>query len=40
VKFPRHEADLSFPAGDEIKNVWRYTSTPHIYLHGVMLNLA
>jgi hypothetical protein len=33
VKRPAREADNSPPSSDEVKNAWRYTSTP-IRLHG------
>jgi hypothetical protein len=37
VKLPGREADHSPPSSAEFKNVWRYTSTPPIRLHGVVL---
>jgi hypothetical protein len=37
VKRPGREADHSLPSSAEVKNVWSYTSTPPIRLHGVML---
>jgi len=33
-----HEADVSPPSSAEIKQVWSYTSTPPVCLHGVVLN--
>jgi len=38
VKRPRREANYSPPSSAEIKNVWIYTSTPPIRLHGMVLN--
>jgi len=38
-KQPRREADSSPPSTAEIENMWRYTSTPAIRLHGVVLKL-
>jgi hypothetical protein len=38
VKWPGHEADPSPPFNAEVKNVWSYTSTPPIRLHGVALS--
>jgi hypothetical protein len=38
VKQPRREADHSPPSSAEVKNVWIYTSTPPIRLHGVELS--
>ena len=32
---PRSDVDHSLPSRTEIKNEWSYTSTPHIYFHGV-----
>jgi hypothetical protein len=32
------EAERSHPSGTEVKNVWSYTSTPPIRLHGVVLS--
>jgi hypothetical protein len=32
------EADHSPPFGAEVKNVWSYTSTPPIRLHGMVIN--
>jgi hypothetical protein len=40
VKQPGHEADHSPPSSVEVKNVWSYTSTPPIHLHGVVLSWA
>jgi hypothetical protein len=37
VKRPGREADHSLPSNAEVKNAWRYTSTP-IRLHSVVLN--
>jgi hypothetical protein len=37
VKRPGREADHSPPCSAEFKNVWSYTSTPPIGLHGVVL---
>jgi len=37
AKRPGHEADHSPPSSAEV-NAWRYTSTPPIRIHGVMLN--
>jgi len=34
VKWPGHEADHSCPPSAEVRNEWRYTSTPAIYLYG------
>jgi hypothetical protein len=31
------EADHSPPSSAEVKNAWSYTSTPPIFLHGVVL---
>jgi hypothetical protein len=39
VKRPVHEADHSPPSSAEIKNEWRYTSTP-IRFHGEVLSWA
>jgi hypothetical protein len=36
VKWPGREADHSSPSNAEVKNAWRYTSTPPIRLHGVV----
>jgi len=38
VKRPGREADHSPPSSPEVKNMWRYTSTPPIHLHGMVLN--
>jgi hypothetical protein len=38
VKQPGREADHSPPSSAENKNAWRYTSTPPILLHGVVLS--
>jgi hypothetical protein len=38
LKRQRREADHSPPSSAEVKNVWRYTSTLPIRLHGVVLN--
>jgi hypothetical protein len=32
------EAGHSPPSSTEVRNVWSYTSTPPVRLHGVMLN--
>jgi hypothetical protein len=37
VKWPGREADHSPPSSVEVKNAWRYTSTPPIRLHDVVL---
>jgi len=37
IKLPGREADHLDPPSAEVKNSWRYTSTP-IRLHGVVLN--
>jgi hypothetical protein len=37
VKRLRRKADHSLPSSAEVKNVWSYTSTPPIRLHGVVL---
>jgi hypothetical protein len=37
VKRPGREADHSPPSSAEVKNVWSYTSTPPIRLHGMVL---
>jgi hypothetical protein len=36
VKRPGREADHSPPSNAEVKNAWRYNSTPPIRLHGVV----
>jgi hypothetical protein len=38
LKRPGCEADHSPPTSAEVKKVWIYTPTPHIRLHGVVLN--
>jgi hypothetical protein len=38
VKRPGREADHSPPSSAEVKNAWRYASTPPIRLHGVVLS--
>jgi hypothetical protein len=38
VKRPGREADHSPPSSAEVKNAWRYTSTPPIRLHSVALS--
>jgi len=38
VKRPGCEANYSPPSGAEIKNVWNYTSTPPVRLHGLVLS--
>jgi hypothetical protein len=40
VKRPGREADHSTPSSAEAKNAWSYTSTPPIYIHGVVLSQA
>jgi len=37
VKLPGREADHSLPSSAEVKNAWRYTSTPSIRLNGIVL---
>jgi hypothetical protein len=37
VKQRGHESNHSHPAGTDFKNVWSYTSSPPIRLHGVVL---
>jgi hypothetical protein len=39
VKRPGGEADHSSPFSAEVKNVWSYTSTSPMCLHGVVLKL-
>jgi hypothetical protein len=39
VKQLGHEADHSPPFSANVKNVWYYTSTPPIHLHGMVLML-
>jgi hypothetical protein len=38
VKRPGREADHSPPSSAEVKYAWRYTSTPPLRLHGVVLS--
>jgi hypothetical protein len=38
VKRPGREVDHSPPSSAEVKNAWGYTSTPPIFLYGVVLN--
>jgi hypothetical protein len=38
VKWPGRKAEHSPPSSAEVKNVWRYTSTLPIRLHGVVLS--
>jgi hypothetical protein len=38
IKLPGSEADNSPQSSAQIKNVWSYTSTPPVCLHGVMLS--
>jgi hypothetical protein len=38
VKRSGREADHSPPSSAEVKNTWRYTPTPPIRVHGVVLN--
>jgi hypothetical protein len=38
VKWPGLEADHSHPSSAEVKNVWSYTSTSPIHLHGMVLS--
>jgi hypothetical protein len=38
VKRPGREGDHSFHPNAEVKNAWRYISTPPIRLHGVVLS--
>jgi len=38
VKQLGHEVDHSPPSSAEVKNVWNYTSTPPVHLHGMVLN--
>jgi hypothetical protein len=40
VKRPRREADHSPPSSTRVKNAWRYTSTPPIRIHGVVLSYS
>jgi hypothetical protein len=37
VKWAEHEADHSSPSSAEV-NAWKYTSTPPVCLHGMVLN--
>jgi len=37
VKRPGRETDHSPPFNADVKNVWSYTSTPSIRLHGAVL---
>jgi hypothetical protein len=32
------EANQSLPSSTEVRNVWSYTSTPSMHLHGVVLS--
>jgi len=38
VKRPGLEVDNVYPSGVEVQDEWSYTSTPSIYLHGVVRN--
>jgi hypothetical protein len=38
IKRPKHEADHSSPSSAEVRNAGSYTSTPAIYLHGLVLS--
>jgi hypothetical protein len=38
VKRPGHESHNSLSSSAEVKNAWRYPSTPPIRLHGAVLN--
>jgi len=38
VKWPQHESDHLPASSAEAKNVWSYTSTPMICLHGMVLS--
>jgi hypothetical protein len=38
VKWLKSEADHSIPSNAKVKNAWRYTSTPSIGFHRVVLN--
>jgi len=38
IKQPGWEADHSSPSRTEVKNVWRYASTPPICIHGVVFS--
>jgi hypothetical protein len=35
---PGRETHHSSPSSADVKNIWRYTSTPSIRLHGLVLN--
>jgi len=35
--WPENECDQSPPSVAEVNNIWSYTSTPPLRLHGVML---
>jgi hypothetical protein len=37
VKRPGREPDHSPPSSAEVRNVWSYTSTPQVRIHGVEL---
>jgi hypothetical protein len=38
VKWPGHEADHLPPSNAKVKNVWSFTSTSPICLHGMVLS--
>jgi hypothetical protein len=38
VKWPGHEVDHLLPPSAKVKNVWSYTSTSPVGLHGVVLH--
>jgi len=38
IKRPGRKANQSPPYNTEVKNAWRYISTPPMSLHGVVLN--
>jgi hypothetical protein len=38
VKGQKRESDHSPPSNAEVNNTWRYTSTPSIRLHGLVLS--
>jgi hypothetical protein len=38
LKRPGRESDHSQPSNAEVKDAWRYTSTPPIRIHGVVLS--
>jgi len=40
IKWPVCKADNSPPSSAEVKNVWNYTSTSPICLHGMVLSLG